>query len=114
MTQLVSQNVRLRELTGRAEARTQLVVKREVDVQLLIDRTIERAHRRLPDAAARGRGVAEKDQLRRAPRCSSRRGQNPGPGRFRRVEHERNELNLSSFLGRFVDRSARSASARPE
>jgi hypothetical protein len=45
MPDLVRDHVGLGEIPGRAKARLQIAIKREVDVQLLVAGAVERAHR---------------------------------------------------------------------
>jgi hypothetical protein len=58
-------HVGLREITWRVEAALQLVIKCEVDVNLLVDGAIKRPHLRLPEATASARRAREDDQFRR-------------------------------------------------
>ena len=57
-------DVGLGEVARCFEAAAQLVVEGEIDVDLLVDRAIERTHRRLADAACRPRAAREQHQLR--------------------------------------------------
>src|SRR5262249_40174810 len=77
----------------------QLVVEAEVDVDLLIDWTVERPRGRLPVAARRLHLVAEQHELRIAvaPR------QELAPGVLGIVEDERDELDQAILLGRRLD-----------
>jgi hypothetical protein len=59
MPDLVGDDVRLREVARRAETAPQLVIEAEVDVDLLVQRTVKRPHRRLADAARRRRRAAK-------------------------------------------------------
>ena len=43
--ELVGDDIRLREITGRAEPAAQLVIEPEIDVDLFVGRAIERPHR---------------------------------------------------------------------
>src|SRR5258706_13294658 len=56
---LVREHVRLGEVAGRAEPRPQLAVEREIDVDPLVARAIERTHLALAGAARRVRRLAE-------------------------------------------------------
>jgi hypothetical protein len=63
---LVGDDVGLREVTRRAEARLQVPVEGKVDVELFVARAVERPHRRLADAARRAHLAVVEDQRRRA------------------------------------------------
>ena len=63
---LVGDDVGLGEVARGAEARAQLVEEAEVDVDLLVARTVERAHRRLGEAAGRIDRAREQHQGRLA------------------------------------------------
>ncbi len=64
MADLVGDHVGLRELARRMEALGELVEEREVDIDALVGRAIERPHRRLTLAAGGLRGIAEQHQTR--------------------------------------------------
>src|SRR5207237_7023912 len=64
MPKLVSEDVRFREIAGRAEAPLQLVVEAEIDINLLIERTVERTHRRLGRSTPGLGHVTEEHELR--------------------------------------------------
>src|SRR5262249_22242605 len=64
MTELVSDYVRLGEITRRAEAACELVEEAEIEIHLPIGRAIERAGRRLREAACRLNRVAEQHRTR--------------------------------------------------
>src|SRR3954467_15443821 len=102
MPKLVRQHVGLRELARRAEARAQLVIEREVDVDLLVVRTVERAHGFLAYAAAGLRCVPEQDELRVVPRLAKRARLEARPHRLGRVEDEGHELYFARFVGRLL------------
>src|SRR5262249_52797457 len=57
-------HVGLCKITGRMKAVLQLPVEIEVDIDLVIEGTIERPHRRLTNAAGRLRGAGEQHQRR--------------------------------------------------
>jgi hypothetical protein len=61
MTELVSDDVRAREVAGRAESLAQLVEERQVEIDLLVARTVERPGRRLRHATGRLDDVPEQD-----------------------------------------------------
>src|SRR5262245_32746629 len=64
MADLVRQHVRLGKVARSPEAPAQLVVEPEIDVDLLVARTVERSGRRLGESAGRSYRVAKQDQLR--------------------------------------------------
>lgn len=103
MSDLMSENVRLREISGSSEALLQLVIEAEVDVHLLIFWTVERAGRRLSHAAAGRDAITKKDELRmRVTNVAVRK--DLGPILLCVIEDERDELNLWFFCG-IVDRA---------
>ncbi len=63
MSDLVGDDVGLREITRRVEAALQLVVKGEIDINLLVERAIEWPHLSLADAACGARTALENDEL---------------------------------------------------
>src|SRR5207302_8163953 len=93
---LVRDDVRLRELAGRAEALRQLAVEAEVDIGALVGAAIEGAHRRRRRAAARGGLVPEEDQLGVAVLLRAREELPPGP---LRVVERADGHALQLFLG---------------
>jgi len=103
VSELVRDHVGLGEVAGRPEPTAQLVVEREVDVDLLVERTVEWSHRGLADAAAGLGRVAEKHELGVVPRRSHRRGQQLRPRYLRRVEHERDELYFLRLFGSLLN-----------
>src|SRR6185295_13519124 len=66
MTELVRDHVRLREVAGRADAPGELVEETEVQIHLLIRRTIEGTGRRLGESAPGLNRIAKQGE-RRAP-----------------------------------------------
>src|SRR5689334_24845057 len=92
MPQLVSQHVCLREIAGRPESALQFVVETEIDVDLLIQRTVERSHRRLRGSTAGLRRVAEEDEFRVLIRNVSV-AKDRTPRVLYIVEHERHKLD---------------------
>src|SRR5215831_9265548 len=62
MADLVGDHVGLGKVAWRTKAVLQLAVESKVDVDLAVERTIERPHRRLTDATGGGRGTREKHQ----------------------------------------------------
>src|SRR5947209_7643950 len=116
MAELVGDDVGLRELARRAEAVAQLAVEAEVDVDLLIGRTVEGAHGGLGKAAAGAYGVGEEDEPG-VPVGLSRFREDLGPGLLVVVEDEGDELDELVLLGRgrsrrgLGRRTARRASA---
>src|SRR6185503_12390408 len=65
VTQFMRDDIGLREISRRAEALLQLLVEREVDVDLLIRRTIERSGGRLGKTTGRPHRIPEEYQLGR-------------------------------------------------
>ncbi len=103
VTDLVRDDVGLREVARRAEALMQHRVERQVDVGLLVARAIERPHLRASRTAGRRHLVAEQHQL----------GALVGPtdplelGRERLldvVEHPAHEVDELLFFGRRLER----------
>src|ERR1700722_11083508 len=92
MADFVREHVGLCKLARRSETLLQLIVKSEIDVNLLIAGAVERAGRRFPSAASRLRIVAEQDELGVMILLVGLRGQDFGPGFLRVVENERNEV----------------------
>src|SRR3954454_9004502 len=64
MADLVRDYVRLRKITRRAEARLQLAVEAEIEINALIFRAIKRSDGRARHTACGINGAAEKDELR--------------------------------------------------
>src|SRR5829696_7723854 len=96
MTELMCKDVRLREVAARAEPILQLVVKPEIDVDLLIYRAVERSHRGLRISAGRLCRVPEENELgSRIGRI--RPAENFLPCAVVIIEHIRDELHLSLF-----------------
>src|SRR5690348_1390146 len=87
MSDLMRQNIGLREISGRAETSLQLIVKTQVDINLLVVRTVERPSRRLCHAAGRVDGIAEQHELGMTIR-SSLLLKDLGPRALRVVENE--------------------------
>ena len=63
MAELVGEDVGLREVAGRAELALQLVEEPEIEIDLAIGRAVERAGRRLREAAGGVDRVAEQHRL---------------------------------------------------
>ena len=93
MPDLVCHHVCAREVTGRAKAIGQVLEEGEVEIHLPIARAIERAHRRLAEAARRLRRVTEQYEHRRfvtrTPLAEDLR-----PHVLGALEHDRDELRL--------------------
>jgi len=66
MADFMGDDIGLREIAGRAEARRQFLEELEVEIDLLVERAIERSHRRLSGAALRSRGLFVEHERRRA------------------------------------------------
>src|SRR5256885_13331413 len=96
MSQLVRENVRFREVAGRAEAALQLIIEAEIDIHPLVERTVERSHRRLGRSTPGLRHVAEENELRvlvgHMPIAENRT-----PSVLHVIEHVRDELHEAIF-----------------
>ena len=77
----------------------ELLIEAEVDVDLLVERTIEGAHRRLADPAAGPDGIREEDELRAAV-LGAEGGQLAGPDALGVVQDEGHELDELLLSGR--------------
>src|SRR5262245_3422776 len=64
MANLVGDDIGLGKIAGRAEARFHVLIKTQIDIDLLIERTIEGAHGRLRHAAGRLNIAREQNQIR--------------------------------------------------
>src|SRR6185436_15830614 len=64
VSDLVGDHVGLREVAGRAEPVTQRAEEAEIEVELMVGRTVERSDRRARRAARRLDGAREEDELR--------------------------------------------------
>ena len=102
MPELVRQDVRLGKVAGRAKAALKLVIKTEIDVNLLIEWTVERAHRSRGRAATGLGHVAEEHELRVLIRHTAL-GEDRPPRVLHIVEHEGDELHETIFGGRARD-----------
>ena len=97
MTDLVRDHVGLRELAtlasniATAKSPLDILEKRSVQVNLLVERTVERPHRRLRNPAAGARAPGEHDERRRLIGLS-RLGENLAPLHFRAPQHSRYEI----------------------
>ncbi len=93
VTDLVRDDVRLREVARRVEALAQLAIEIEVNVYLAIPGTIERPHRGFRETAGRLRGAAEEHELRH---LVFRAGlpEYGRPGVLRVRQHGRDEVDL--------------------
>src|SRR5687768_13492339 len=91
MSHLVRNHVRLREVTRSLEARPQVFIERQVDVDGLVQWTIKRAHRGLTGSTTRRCVAAEDHQRRGAIRLSCRTEQR-SPDVFGAAEDGRDEI----------------------
>src|SRR3954467_4864323 len=96
--ELMGDHVCLREVTGRSEATIELVEESEVEVDFLVERTVEWAHRGLRGAAARCRAVPEEHEVR-GPELSPGIVESAAPCFLRVIEDERHELHHRLFAG---------------
>ncbi|MNS97642.1 hypothetical protein D3C72_1319830 [compost metagenome] len=102
VTDLVRDDVRLRELARCAELVLQGVVERQVDVDLLVARAVERPHGRLAGAAGRGRGTAEQHEPGRLVAAAAL-AEEIGPDHLGVLQHGGDEGRLAvagGWLGR--------------
>src|SRR5579862_5568313 len=99
MAELVRQRVGLSEVARCAETILEFVVELEVDVDALVDWTIERAHRRLSNATASARCIAKEDEFGIVPWGAHLGRQQLRPRGLRRIEHPGDELDLGRFFG---------------
>ena len=93
MSDLVGDDVSLRELAWRAKTRRKLVEEAEVEIDPLVGWTVERSHGGLADAAVGPRGVAEKHQLRLAIDAAYI-AEDIGPDGLGALQHARHELHF--------------------
>ena len=92
---LVGDDIGLGEVAGRAQVALQGVVERQVDVDLLVARAVERPHGGLAGAAGRGPTAAEQHQL--GPLVGGAVFLEDGrPGVFRVCQHGA-DMNLASW-----------------
>jgi len=91
VTDLVGQDVGLREVARCTVALAQVVVEAEVDVDALIRRTVEGPHRGLTETAGGPHRPAVEDQFRLLVLPAARREQG-APGVLGIGEHHRHEL----------------------
>src|SRR5215831_4307708 len=64
MADLVGDEVGLGEVARGPDLVTQIAIERQIDIELVIARTVEGAHRRLGEAASRLHGAAEQHEAR--------------------------------------------------
>src|SRR3954451_24655898 len=101
MAYLMCQNVSLGEVSGCAKPLRQLVVERQVDVDLFVPRAVERTSRRFRCPTGRLHDIPEQDQL-----CVMISGSEYAfPGLLNIVQNERYELNagLHSPVSGLID-----------
>src|SRR5437868_3491325 len=102
MAELVRDHIRLREVALGSELRLQLIHEAEVDVYLLVRRTVKRTGRRLRHAATRLCEIAKEHELRIViPRAHRR--QELWPDVLHVVEHEGDEFDFLVLFRRFRD-----------
>src|SRR4051794_41596994 len=100
VTHFVGDHIGLREVTRRAEALLELAVKAQIDVHLLVDRTIKGPHLRCAGATARARSAVEEHQGG-GPIALISCGKRGRPGLLYVVEHEADEVAaIAAVLGR--------------
>src|ERR671931_472904 len=88
---LMRDHVRLREIARRVKAVLQIAIERKIDVELLVVRAVERAHRRLSHAAGRARETVVEDKRRR-PVLRARALEDLAPHILGAAEHLGDEL----------------------
>ena len=99
MAELVGEDVGLREVAGRAKLAMQLVEEPEIEIDLAVGRTVERAGRRLREAAGGVDRVAEQHRLGVLIAAAEQL-----PPRVLRVVHDRvDHVDELLFLGRGLD-----------
>jgi ATP/maltotriose-dependent transcriptional regulator MalT len=97
VTDLVRDHIGLRELAGlaadiaAAKPRLDILEERRVEIDLLVSRTIERAHRALRGAAALGVGAAAVEHEHRRTIVPAFLGKNVFPLRLGAAEHAADE-----------------------
>src|SRR5437762_13323573 len=99
MAELVRDDVRLRKIAGCSELAIELVEEVEVEIHLLVQRTIEGSHGALRRSAAGDRAVAEQHHASRAIVAPASR-ERACPGGTRVVEQEPYELHHWLFARR--------------
>src|SRR5687767_3509240 len=112
MSELVRDHVGLREVARRTEALMKRRKESEIEINLLVERAVERPHRRLARAATRLHVVAEKHQLRLTVLAAVLR-EYLGPDSLGVVEHERDELDEAPLFRCFLDRALFGGGRRP-
>ena len=99
VSDLVRDHVGLREVAGGTEAALQLVVEREVDVDLVVGGAVERPDRGLcEEAAARVDAAREQDEARLLVGCGRGRHEGLVPDVLGVGEHDRHELPLLAVV----------------
>src|SRR5687767_10102043 len=99
MADLVREHVGLREITRRAETFVQLVEESEVEINLPIPRTVERAGCRLREPARRLNRIAEENGTRLLVTVAKQRL----PGLLRVLHHVIDHVDDFLFFGRRSD-----------
>ena len=103
MPDFMRDDVRLREVAGRAEPALQILIEGQVDVDLAIAGTIERPDRGLGETARRLHGAREEHERGLLVGLSAR-GEDGAPRVLGIREHERDELAQLRFFRRFLVR----------
>lgn len=103
VSDLVGDDISLGEIPGGVELPGQFVVKSEIDVDLLVRRTVKRPHRGAPRSTA-GVDAAAVDRHRRQDIAPPQTGQLLGPDIFGIRQHHLDKVEAFLFLGRHVRR----------
>src|SRR5690349_22393368 len=97
MTDFMRHYIRLREITGRVEPLPQLLIERQIDVDLLVAGTIKRSNRRTGNATRRTHLVRKQDEVRLAI-LAPVLTKDVVPNVFRFTKHDAHELFLFFLL----------------
>src|SRR4051794_26659467 len=108
MAKLVRDDVGFGKIAGRAESAAQFVEEPEVQIDIVICRTVERAAGRLRKAAPRVSSVAEQAHLRRLIPVTKELL----PGRLSVAHDGIDEVDQLLFFGRTRDRTRRADRCR--
>src|SRR5262245_51031096 len=93
MSDFVRDDIRLGEITRRAEPLVELAEERQVEVHLAIRGAVERSHFRPTDAAGRLGGAVEQHEHGRYV-CLTTLPEDLAPGVLSIAEHDRDEFRL--------------------
>src|SRR5215831_7514235 len=104
MTNFVSQNIRLCEISGGPKAVSQFIVEPQIDIDLLISRAIEGTGGRFGESTRRSHSVAKQHELRIMVGNPFGRRKELLPCALVVIQNERNELDqgLLSSIARWI------------